>query len=458
MLCLLVVIGLIAVVNGIDDRHDEALAFLFERFDLDVNEKLDEVEMEELFDTFFDNLHELEHEHDHGHEEKEEEGHYHDHDHDGHDEELVYEEEPNHWIDEFDTDVDEMLNITEFNSFFPVFMKGLEEVTCEVPEEEEEDERGATDFVWGVSIGSAIAVSLISLIGIAVLYHVANDGVVRWLVGLSSGTLIGDAFLHLIPEALARDGESHDPGHSHDDDGFGGSVGDKKQFGLAMLIVVGFFVFHLFEACIHELIDLMDRKKTSPETTTELKPSADATTKYEEPAVEQQQHHHHSHQHNRHEAGLPHSHKELRSLSFTILFLDAFHNFLDGFGLAGAFAISNSVGGATLAAIILHEIPQELGDFAIILRGGFPAWKALGFNLLSGLTCILGAVIGLGIIEEIESASVWIIAFTAGGFIYLGGVVLTPAVTNSITFQHRMVLLSGFVIGWVAMILLLLAE
>eukprot|EP00300_Choanocystis_sp_HF-7_P039776 c6087_g1_i1.p1 GENE.c6087_g1_i1~~c6087_g1_i1.p1 ORF type:complete len:377 (+),score=26.19 c6087_g1_i1:121-1131(+) len=336
-----------------------------------------------------------------------------------------------------------MLNITEFNHFFPLFMTGLEESACEVPEEEEIG-RGATNFVWGVAIAASIAVSLLSLVGIVVLYHVGNDSIFRWLIGLSSGALIGDALLHLIPEALAsKPGGS---GHSHAGEGFSGKIEDKHLFGLSMVIVCGFFSFNLLEALIHQYIETTHNTKTSPITEMTSTAATDVEKKEEFEIA------------HAHPGNLPHSHKDLKSLSIVILLLDGFHNFLDGFALAGAFAISNNVGSATLAAIILHEIPQELGDFAIILKGGYSVFKALAFNLISALTCILGTIIGLGIIEKVEDAAVWIIAFTAGGFIYLGGIVLSPNVSASTTIHHKIVVLFGFIVGWVAMILILLAE
>lgn len=108
------------------------------------------------------------------------------------------------------------------------------------------------------------------------------------------------------------------------------------------------------------------------------------------------------------------------------LFADAAHNLIDGMLIGAAYTVSISVGLATTIAIILHEIPQELGDFGVLVHAGFSRGRALVFNFLSGLLAIVGAIVSLLASEYVMSFSKFMLPFTAGGFIYIAGSDLLP--------------------------------
>lgn len=105
---------------------------------------------------------------------------------------------------------------------------------------------------------------------------------------------------------------------------------------------------------------------------------------------------------------------------------DGIHNFLDGILIAGSFLISTELGIATTIAVILHEIPQEIGNFATLLKAGYSKSKALLFNFLSALTAIFGALLVFILGQNIEGLSLYLLPFTAGSFIYIAGSDLIP--------------------------------
>jgi len=113
---------------------------------------------------------------------------------------------------------------------------------------------------------------------------------------------------------------------------------------------------------------------------------------------------------------------------FTYLNLigDGLHNFLDGMVIAASFVISFKLGIVTTIAIILHEIPQELSDFAVLIYGGFTKRKALVYNFLIALTAIAGSIVGYLLADFSWGFSDFIIPLTAGGFIYIASSDLIP--------------------------------
>jgi zinc and cadmium transporter len=109
-----------------------------------------------------------------------------------------------------------------------------------------------------------------------------------------------------------------------------------------------------------------------------------------------------------------------------ILLGDAFHNFADGVVLAAAFLTSLPLGVATALAIIAHEIPQEVGDFAILVDSGYAKGQALFYNVLSSLGTLPGALLGYSFLREARLVTPFIMAFSAASFIYVATVDLIP--------------------------------
>ena len=129
--------------------------------------------------------------------------------------------------------------------------------------------------------------------------------------------------------------------------------------------------------------------------------------------------HHHHETHGKH-PGYVHP------VAYMNLIGDGIHNFFDGAVIAVAFLTNPSLGLATTLAVVFHEIPQELGDFTILVHGGFSRGKALFFNFLSALTAFVGAMAAFLFSQFITQYSAYFLAFAAGGFIYIAVADLIP--------------------------------
>jgi len=105
---------------------------------------------------------------------------------------------------------------------------------------------------------------------------------------------------------------------------------------------------------------------------------------------------------------------------------DSIHNFIDGLIIAATFLVDINLGIATTIAIAFHEIPQEIGDFAILLHSGMTKMKALLLNFASALMAVLGGIIGYFFFTNLEFILPYVIGIAAGGFIYIAGVDLFP--------------------------------
>ncbi|MEK6941507.1 MAG: ZIP family metal transporter, partial [archaeon] len=132
------------------------------------------------------------------------------------------------------------------------------------------------------------------------------------------------------------------------------------------------------------------------------------------------------------------------------------HNFIDGTLITGSYLVSVPVGIATTVAVILHEIPQEIGDFGVLLHSGFSKNKALLFNFLSALTAVLGAIIALYFNSLVENFEVLLVSFAVGGFIYIAGSDLIPELHHEEGTKNSIIQIIVFLLGILTMGLLLL--
>jgi len=134
---------------------------------------------------------------------------------------------------------------------------------------------------------------------------------------------------------------------------------------------------------------------------------------------------------------------------FTYLNLvgDGIHNFVDGLIIAASFISGIQLGVVATLAVILHEIPQELGDFGVLVYGGLSKAKALFYNLLSALTAILGAFIGYFVSSYVESFTVLLVPLAAGGFIYVSGSDLVPELHKETEMRRSMLSFGFFLVG-----------
>ena len=111
-----------------------------------------------------------------------------------------------------------------------------------------------------------------------------------------------------------------------------------------------------------------------------------------------------------------------------VLIGDTLHNFLDGVAIAVSFLVSPAVGVATTVAVFIHEIPQEVADFSVLLAGGMKPKRAIMFNVLSALASLAGALLAYFFSSKVEGALPALLAITAGGFIYIAAADLIPEI------------------------------
>ncbi len=137
---------------------------------------------------------------------------------------------------------------------------------------------------------------------------------------------------------------------------------------------------------------------------------------------------------------------------------DAVHNLIDGMVIGASYLVSVPLGLTTTLAIVLHEIPQEMGDFGILVHGGLSVKKALGFNLLSAITAIIGAILSLAIGPHVQGYTIALVPITAGGFIYIAGSDLLPELQHDVKVGRSLLQFALILFGIGIMAALVLIE
>jgi len=151
-----------------------------------------------------------------------------------------------------------------------------------------------------------------------------------------------------------------------------------------------------------------------------------------------------------------HCHKgkcEIHTFGYINLFGDAVHNFIDGLVIAATFLTDIKLGIATSLAVFLHEIPQEIGDFGVLLYSGFGRKKAIISNFLVALTAVLGGLIGYFLSFSIDRFTTYLLPFTAGGFIYIAASDLMPEIRKETNLKKSLVSFAIFIVGILLMFL-----
>jgi zinc and cadmium transporter len=218
----------------------------------------------------------------------------------------------------------------------------------------------ATAGVWTQTLIAVGAVSSLSLVGALalVLRPRVLQRALLLLISFAAGALLGDAFLHLVPDVAES------------------AAGFDLTASIAVL--AGITAFFLLEKVLHW---------------------------------------HHAH--------FPRE-EVVHPVAVSNLVGDGMHNFVDGAIVAGAFLVSTPLGLATAIAVALHEIPQELGDFGILVHAGLKPRRALVLNFLSGLAAVAGGVMTLALSATVTGVERFMLPFSAGAFIYIASSDLIP--------------------------------
>jgi len=239
---------------------------------------------------------------------------------------------------------------------------------------------------------SVIAVSIISFVGTFSL-SLKEEIVKKYInlfISLAVGALLGDAFIHLIPEIF------------------------ENSFStplMSLLIIAGIILFFIVEKFLHW--------------------------------------HHH---------GEDKEETHIHPVGKLLLFTDGFHNFIDGIIIGVSFLVSIPVGIATTLAVILHEIPQEIGDFAVLIHSGYEKKKALWLNFLSALTSVLGLIVAIIFGSMAETFTVWVLPIAAGGFIYIAVADLIPELHKTKEAKYSVLQILSVLLGVLIMVSLVLLE
>ena len=155
---------------------------------------------------------------------------------------------------------------------------------------------------------------------------------------------------------------------------------------------------------------------------------------------------------------VPHYGDCIHPVGYVSLVADGLHNFIDGLLIGSSYLVSLPVGLATTLAVFLHEIPQEIGDFGVLLHAGFRPLQAVWLNFLSASLAILGAIAALATGEAVKSLPTVVLPMTAGGFIYIAGSDLVPELHKEREPIKSLIQLLAIGVGIGLMLLLTLLE
>jgi zinc and cadmium transporter len=136
---------------------------------------------------------------------------------------------------------------------------------------------------------------------------------------------------------------------------------------------------------------------------------------------------------------------ERRPLGYLILLADGLHNLIGGLAVGGAFIVDIRVGIVTWLVAAAHEVPQELGDFGVLVHSGWQRRSALAWNLASALTFLVGALIAYAIADHVEVA--YLLPFAAGNFVYIAAADLLPEITSEERTRDKLETSAAFVVG-----------
>jgi zinc and cadmium transporter len=237
-------------------------------------------------------------------------------------------------------------------------------------------------IVLATLAGGVLSVLVAAFVTLQVLGRV-----VRHMVSLSVGVLLGTALLHVLPEA------------------FEGQAGAHALFATLLGGLMFFFLLEKAELYRHG-------------------------------------HHHEGDGHEHH-----HHFDELQAGrgGWSVLVGDSIHNFCDGVIIAAAFLTDASLGALTALAIVAHEIPQEVGDYIVLLNAGFSRAKALLYNALSGLAAVAGGVLGYFVVGPWQDLFPYLLVVASSSFIYVAVADLLPQLQRALPWRATLAQL-----GWIA--------
>ncbi|KAL7676818.1 hypothetical protein ACOME3_003068 [Neoechinorhynchus agilis] len=238
----------------------------------------------------------------------------------------------------------------------------------------------------------------ISLFPFLILFAMPKMGIdhdsptLRYLLQFAAGSLLGDAFIHLIPHALSEASEHQ----------------DFERIG--MLTFSGVLIFAILEMVASHLVDHKKEssklKKDKDSDDEDFKSCGEPRCTPTEPEVHKT-------------VDVSGVHKTVDVSGYLSLLADFSHNFTDGLAMGASFMVTGRLGLVTSLAVLLHEIPHELGDYALLVRSGIKPINAIYLQLVTAIGAFLGCI--LAIFAGNEVSINFVLPITAGGFIYSSG-------------------------------------
>uniref|UniRef100_A0A665WR01 Zinc transporter ZIP13 n=2 Tax=Echeneis naucrates TaxID=173247 RepID=A0A665WR01_ECHNA len=284
--------------------------------------------------------------------------------------------------------------------------------------------------VWLLSLVGSVAVGLSGIFPLLVIPIKAGAALkteagcqkLKQLLSFAIGGLLGDVFLHLLPEAWALSDTS------------AGKQNHYKTQGL--WVIVGLLAFLLLEKIFP---DQDSHEDPTSKSDLNCNSATQSISFFSEKAVASLRNGHHAESwKSSKQQSLQKRSEKIKISGYLNLLANCIDNFTHGLAVAGSFLISKKVGFLTTFAILLHEIPHEVGDFAILLRAGFDRWSAARMQLSTALVGILGACFALCTQSPkgTENATAWILPFTSGGFLYIALVNVVPDLLHEASLRQ----------------------
>ena len=155
---------------------------------------------------------------------------------------------------------------------------------------------------------------------------------------------------------------------------------------------------------------------------------------------------------------LPITKNHVHRFAYMNLYGDSIHNLIDGLIIGASYLASVPIGLASTIAVVLHEIPQEIGDFAFLIHGGFSKKKALFYNFITALNAAIGTIAIFFLADNINNINSFLIPFAAGSFIYIAGSDLIPELHKEAVLKKNLIQILSFVTGIMIMLFPLFFE
>uniref|UniRef100_A0A1B6E318 Zinc transporter ZIP13 n=1 Tax=Clastoptera arizonana TaxID=38151 RepID=A0A1B6E318_9HEMI len=266
----------------------------------------------------------------------------------------------------------------------------------------------------------------------------ANSQTLKVLLSFAVGGLLGDVFLHLLPEAWTLQ-------QQFDNGSTSMFCGSWVLAGLLVFIIAE-KVFSVPSTDEEEVMNIVDKDSLSEDKAEQNKEIIlNNNDEFSDSMF------HQVNKSNKNSTTTKHSSKQVAG--YLNLMANSIDNFTHGLAVGGSFLISPRVGALTTFAILVHEVPHEVGDFAILLRAGFTRWDAAKAQLYTASAGIVGALTAVtfsGAGNTMEAKTSWILPFTAGGFLHIALVTVLPELLNESnpieSFKQLASLISGVVL------------